>query len=231
MKKYLIITAIVCVLLFIGLSAIFAQVKETRNVAGFSKIEISSGIDLYIEQGNQVSMQAEARSQEILDNMITEVQDNTLKIYQKKNLHKLGHMAVYITVKDIEAIKASGGSDVRSDNGWKVDKLEIKASGGSDIFMKIEADEFICKISGGSDASLSGNVGKFQVEASGGSDIRAKDLIADISDLTISGGSDATVTANKEIIANANGGSDLTYYGDATISNINASGGSDVRRR
>ena len=231
MKKHLIITAIITILLFIGLATIFGQVKEPRNVSGFSKIEISNGIDLYIEQGNQVSVEAEARNQEILDNMITEVSDNTLKIYYRKNIYRFNNMAVYITVKDIEGIKASGGSDIRSNNGLKVDKLEIKASGGSDIFLNIEADEFICKISGGSDASLSGKVGFFDVEASGGSDIKAKDLITDRSEINISGGSDAYITVNKEINAHANGGSDLTYFGDATVQNINASGGSDVHRK
>lgn len=231
MKKILIKVIFAHIALFLSLSVNHAQVKETRHVDDFSKINVSSGIDLVIRQGNKIDVVAEARNNEILESILTENEGNTLKIYSKKKIFKPSPRKVYVTFRNIDAIKATGGSDITAESVINVSNLELGAHGGSDVEMEIKADELHCKISGGSDADLEGEVKKFTAVASGGSDIKAKELITESSDLEVSGGSDAYITVNDELNVHASGGSDVTYYGSAKIKNINSSGGSDVRRR
>ena len=231
MKKYLVLAMSCIIGLCIGSLSTNAQVKETRNVEGFTKINVSGGIDLFIEQGEATHVVAEAKTQELLDQIVTEVEGNTLKIYNRNKIWSCGMRNVHVTLKTIESIHASGGSDATSQGGIKSSELEIGASGGSDINMIINAEELRCNISGGSDASLKGEAHKFKAVASGGSDLKAKEFIVDICDLTASGGSDAYITVNEELSANANGGSDITYYGEAKIRNISSNGGSDVNKR
>jgi len=231
MKKCILNTSLVTIILFVSLPASHAQVKETRHVDGFSKIIVSSGIDLFIKQGDQTDVVAEARNDEMLESILTEVEGNILKIYSKEKVFKPGPRKVYVTFRNIDGIKATGGSDISAESVIDVSTLDIDAHGGSDIRMEIKADELKCTITGGSDADLKGGVKKFLGEASGGSDIRAKELVTEVCDLEVSGGSDAYITVNNELNVHASGGSDVTYYGDAKIKNINASGGSDVARR
>ena len=231
MKKILIKSSLVYIALFFSLSANHAQVRETRHVDNFSKINVSSGIDLIIRQGERTDVVAEARNDEMLESILTEVEGSTLKIYSKQKTFKPGPRKVYVTIRNIDGIKATGGSDITAESVIKVSTLEIGAHGGSDIQMEIKADELQCKISGGSDADLKGEVKRFIAVASGGSDIRARELITESCDLEVSGGSDANITVNSELNVQASGGSDVDYYGDAKVKNINASGGSDVRRK
>ena len=231
MKNIIIEAVFVHIAIFLTLSAGHAQVKETRHVDNFSRINVSSGIDLIISQGDRTDVVAEARNDEMLESILTEVDGNTLKIYSKQKTFKPGPRKVYVTCRDIDGIKATGGSDISAESVIKVSNLEISAHGGSDVRMEIKADELRCEISGGSDADFIGEVMKFTAVASGGSDIRAKELIAENCDLEVSGGSDASITVNNELDVQASGGSDVTYYGDAKIKNVNASGGSDVVRR
>ena len=231
MKKILLKASLVYIVLFLILSANHAQVKETRQVDNFSKINVSSGIDLIIRQGDITDVVAEARNDEMLESILTEVEGSTLKIYSKLKMFKPGPRKVYVTFRNIDGIKVTGGSDITAESVINVSSLDIGAHGGSDVSMEIKAGELQCKISGGSDADLKGEAKKFIAVASGGSDIRARELITESSDIEVSGGSDADITVNSELNVQASGGSDVTYYGDASIKNINASGGSDVRRR
>jgi len=231
MKTSLIKTAFFSSLLLFFLQLASAQVKETREMKDFTNINVGGGIDLFIEQGDQVRVIAEAGNQQMLESLVTEVDGNTLKIHNSEKFWRPGSRKVYVTVKNIEGINASGGSDVYSENGIKVTTLKLTASGGSDIEMKLEAGELVCTISGGSDARLFGKAGKFSASASGGSNIKAKELVTDISDIHASGGSDVYITVNDELSAKTSGGSDIDYYGDAKVTNINANGGSDVNKK
>ncbi len=231
MKKIFIKTGFVCFAFCLFLSTGNAQVKETRHVDSFSKINVSSGIDLIIRQSDKTDVVAEARNDEMLESIITEVEGNTLKIYSKAKMFKPGPRKVWVTFRNIDGIKATGGSDVTAESPVNVSNLEIDAHGGSDISMEIRTGELKCIISGGSDADLKGEAGKFAAEASGGSDLKAKELVTEICDLKVSGGSDAYITVRNELNVQASGGSDVTYYGDAKIKNINSNGGSDVVRR
>lgn len=231
MKKILIKTAFLSLFSLISVSLSHAQVKGTRDVDNFSKIEVSSGIDLILKQGDIASVVAEARNDEMLESILTEVEGNTLKIYSKQKMFKPGPRNVYVTFRDISGIKATGGSDVKAESGIHVTDLEINAYGGSDVSLEIEADKLKCIISGGSDAKLKGEVREFTSQASGGSDLKAKELVTEVCTLEVSGGSDGYITVNGTLNVKASGGSDVTYYGNAQIKDINASGGSDVVRR
>ncbi len=97
--------------------------------------------------------------------------------------------------------------------------------------LEINAKEITCNSSGGSDIFAKGTTSIFKANVNGGSDIKAKELKADICTIEASGESDTVITAYKEISINANSSSDIYYYGDPQVRNINSSGGSDVIKK
>ena len=101
-----------------------------------------------------------------------------------------------------------------------------KFPGGSDFDGKIESDELKIQASGGSDVSISGKAARLTIDASGGSDFKGYDLVSDICNVEASGGSNVHVTVNKELSANASGGSDVFYKGSGLIRDIKTSGSS-----
>ena len=102
----------------------------------------------------------------------------------------------------------------------------MEVSGGSDFDGKVETGELNIQASGGSDVRISGKTDRLIIDASGGSDFKGYDLASDICNVEASGGSDIQVTVNKELSANASGGSDVYYKGTGLIRDLKTSGSS-----
>ena len=203
---------------------------EKRNVSGFHAIEVSGGIDLYLTQGDE-AVAVSAAKDEYRDKIVTEVKNGVLKIWfdWKSNVrvdwgnHKL---KAYVSARNLDRLEGSGGSDIEIDGLLKSSKLDLEISGGSDFDGKIESDELNIHASGGSDVSISGKAVRLTIDASGGSDFKGYDLVSDICNVEASGGSDVHVTVNKELSANASGGSDVFYKGSGLIRDVKTSGSS-----
>ena len=206
--------------------------KKNRNVSGFSGIKVSSGIDLYIKMGDTEKCVVEA-SDDIIDRIITEVEDGILKIYfdGKFTWNWRTERKVYVTVKELALLNCSAGSDVESENTIESDELSVKASSGSDVKLSIKTDKFTLDTSSGSDARISGTTKVFYAESSSGSDIRASELKSQICKVSVSSGSDASVNVSEELYARASSGGDVKYYGNPAHKDIKESSGGDVTAR
>jgi hypothetical protein len=203
---------------------------EKRNVSGFHAIEVGGGIDLYLSQGEE-AVAVSASKNEYRARIKTEVKNGVLKIWYEWNSnmrfdwsnHKL---KAYVSFKDIDRLEGSGGSDISIDGSIKVAKLALEISGGSDFDGKVETSELEIQASGGSDVRISGKATRLAIDASGGSDFKGYDLASDICNVEASGGSDVQVTVNKELSANASGGSDVYYKGTGLIRDLKTSSSS-----
>ena len=212
-----------------------AQSNETREVGNFNSISVQSGIDLYLTQEDNKSVEIKAND-DIIDRIQTKVEGNTLKIYIDKknrkwnNWNNNGQMVAYVSVSYLNRLTASGGSDVESQGVWKSEDLKIIASGGSDIEMSVEVDFLEITCSGGSDIDLDGSTQKLDLTSSGGSDFNGRKLIAKDANIRSSGGSDAYVHVTDKLVARASGASDIHHSGDPQIRDIDTSSSSDVEK-
>jgi len=229
-------------LLFLTLStlSIYAQnTEEIRNISNFKGIRISSGIDLYIKQGNVESVKIVGEKDKI-EKVITEKEGDVLKIYAgiKKGWFNFDFdwsnkkaIKAYVTVKNLNGLSATGGSDIFSEGKLDLIKLDVRATGGSDVELDLDADELTCETTGGSNVSLSGTATVFKAFSTGGSDLKASKLRSNYCSVSSTGGSDAYVWAEKEISISATGGSDVYHKGGARVVKSSATGGSDVHQQ
>lgn len=232
--KYLFLTLMLCVGMTANLSANSNQ-KENRNLKGFESVQVSSGIDLYLTMDDNEKVVVEA-DEDVIDKIITEVKSGTLHIYMKKSnwfgWGKINAMRkVHVSVKQLESLKASSGSDVRSENRLEGEELEISASSGSDVVLDVFYKHLSIGTSSGSDAELKGKVKFLKAESSSGSDINAKGLESQICEVSSSSGSDVAVTVHDELYARASSGADIKYYGNPQVRDIEESSGGDVRKK
>jgi len=207
---------------------------EKRSVGSFHGVEVGGGIDLYISQGDE-AVAVSASEVKHRDRIRTEVKNGILKIwYDYKNGFHLEtgtkKMKAYVSFKELDWLSGSGGSDVWVDGTIRVNKLGMEVSGGSDFHGKVEVKELKIEASGGSDVDISGTATTLKVGASGGSDFKGYGLSTDICDIEASGGSDVYITVNKEMTADASGGSDIRYKGAGLIREIKSSVSSDIKR-
>lgn len=228
---------------FLLLTTLAASAQKTvhdanatvRNAGSFHAIDIADGVDLYLSQGNEEAVVVSASTNDFRDRIRTEVVNGVLKInFNQEGTWRLNwfgnrKLKAYVSVKKLEGLSASGGSDVYIEDQLTTDQLTLALSGGSDFRGKVDAGVLKLSASGGSDAYISGRADKISITASGGSDVHGFELVSNTCTIESSGGSDVRITANKELQANASGGSDVYYKGSAT-SHTSKSGGGSIRR-
>ena len=199
----------------------FNLVNGTGNVTtverdisdDFTKIKTSSGLDVYLTQGDTQSLTVEA--DENLHNIIkTEVVNGTLKIYSDENIGRADSKKVRLTFNDISKIQSTSGSDVYSTNTINLENLEIKSTSGSDINLSLNTENLNCKSTSGSQITLRGKTNSLNAEATSGSDINAENLNASSSHVAATSGAGIIVITKKELYAKASSGGDISYYGN-----------------
>jgi hypothetical protein len=127
-------------------------------------------------------------------------------------------------------LQLSGASSLRGD--LEVGDARINVSGASTVRSGLRADDVRVEVSGASRVALQGAGTTLWVEASGASR-------ADLSELAISGNarveasgaSTVDVLVDGRLDANASGASRVRYGGDATLGDVEESGGSRIQRQ
>lgn len=236
---------------------VYDENAQVRKVPSFTAISVSSAIDLYLTQSNKNEVAVSATNDEIRDHIITEVVGGTLIIrlgdkgtwfsWRKWGNYKT---KAYVSIKDIDALTASGASNVHLVNTIESPKIRIKLSGASDFKGNIKAGVLMYQLTGASDykgqitansididgsgassIELTGNVDDLAVEVSGASDAKLYNLTAKGAILRASGASSIGVTVTEILRANSSGASDINYKGNPNVKESNTSGASNIRRR
>ena len=211
---------------------------EVRTVGSFHGIKVSNGITVYLTQGNSEMVAVSANEVEVRNKIITRVENGILKIYYDeddwkfwKNFNNKKSRA-YVSVKEIDKIQATSGSDVRLEGLLKAGNLRMDASSGASINGKLEASSLEVDQSSGSVITISGNIsGNLKVDGSSGSVFRGYDLTVENCDAETSSGAGVQVTVNKELKVQASSGGYIHYKGNALIRDVHTSSGGSVSRK
>lgn len=220
----------------IGASAAKDKTKsETRQVDAFSGIHVSSGIDLYLTQGNRQDVKVEAEP-ELIGKIITRVENGILNISIRDKMNwDLGWnltRKVYVTFVNLNELDASAGSDVYAQNPFKLKELKVSSSSGSDVKIDDLSASFVSVVtSSGADAKISGKTVKMFADASSGSDLDCGGLISQDCEARASSGSDAVVHVTGSLKARASSGGDVRYLGKPQQKDVDESSGGDIAER
>jgi putative autotransporter adhesin-like protein len=208
---------------------------QPRSVKGYHAIRVSGGIDLYLSQGNEETVVVSATNHTRRDKIRTVVEDGVLIISMEPGIdwgiHTNSTLKAYVSFTNLDALKASGGSDVYVDGVITTPKLNLSLSGGSDFKGGVAIGDMSIVQSGGSDITIKGTVSHLTLDAAGGSDFHGYELVTDNCAIVAGGGSDVHITVNKELNVNANGGSDVSYKGTAVVKNLHTGGSGSVTRK
>ncbi|WKD86158.1 hypothetical protein KCTC32516_01517 [Polaribacter huanghezhanensis] len=202
-------------------------ITETRKINdAFTKVEVGQGIQLYITQDNDLSLVVKA--DENLHKLIrTEVRNGVLKITSKRNIRRAKSKKIYLSAPNINAIKATSGSDVVTENTIKAAIFDVHVSSGADARIAINADTVSSSASSGADLRLKGTTNYFTAKATSGSSIRAYGLESKNATVKVNSGADIDVFAIESLTAKASSGGDIDYRGNPKkIDKKKSSGGS-----
>jgi Putative auto-transporter adhesin, head GIN domain len=224
--------------MFVALAFLFAlpvnaTFAETRslNLKDFDEIDVGGGMRVYLTQGQSYRVEATGDTKD-LDRLKIKQNRNLLEFSLQSNWlggTRIGRITLDITVPMLRKLNLSGGTQGDL-NQFTVDRFSANISGGSELNANLNSGDLDLNISGGSRVGLSGEGKRLRLEGSGGSGFEAKNLAVTDVRANLSGGSWTIVNMNGELDAQLSGGSHVTYYGNATLGSIAASGGSKVRK-
>ncbi|MCX6203071.1 MAG: DUF2807 domain-containing protein [Bacteroidetes bacterium] len=236
---------------------VYDENAQVRKVPSFNAISVSSAIDLYLTQSNKNEVAVSASNEEIREHIVTEVVGGTLIIRLGDNgtwfsWKKWGNYKTkaYVSIKDIDALTASGASNVHLVNTIESPKMRIKLSGASDFHGDIKAGVLLYQITGASDykgevtansinidgsgasnIELTGTVDDLSVDVSGASEAKLYNLMAKGAILRASGASHLRANVTEMLKASSSGASDIDYRGNPVVKESNTSGASNIRHR
>ena len=184
------------------------RTTQTRNVAGFTRIDNRDSVDVRVRVGEPLSVRVRA-GEKVIDDVRTEVRDGTLRVSFDHDGWGGDEVIVEASVPKLSGIVASGSGDIDAD-GIGADAFEVRSDGSADIALRGTADQLEVDLDGSGDADLG------ELEA-----VEAR--------VAVRGSGDADVRADKRLDVNVDGSGDVRYHGDPELTR-HVDGSGDLSR-
>jgi Protein of unknown function (DUF2807). len=208
---------------------------EARQVSDFHAIHVSNAFTVTITQSNEEKLVVSANEKEYLPNIVTKVENGVLYIsYEERHKWwpKNRKLRAYVSLININEIKATGATDVKIEGQLKSSNLKLDLRGASDLKGELIVDgSFDAHLSGASDLNINGSANDVKIEASGASDVKAFDFKSNTCIVDASGACSVHISVDKELSARLSGASSVSYKGAALIRDIKTSGASNISKK
>lgn len=192
----------------------------------FTKVRVSTGLDLYLSQGSKNKIVVEA-DENLHDIIMTEVNDGELRIYSEKGIWQASARKIFVTVTNLEAVTATSGSDVYANETIKTDFIEVNASSGADIRIVVDANTVETNSTSGSDIKIEGIANNHTSSATSGASINGYGLQSKNATANATSGADINIYASDSLKAFASSGGDIDFRGNPKqVTKKSSSGGS-----
>jgi len=208
----------------------FAQETQTRNLSSFTGVKSAEGIDVYLKKGDKESARVEVYGTS-LENVITEVSGNYLKVHMRDEVRGHVNVKVYVTYVKVDKLSASSAGSIFSEGTIDANSMEISSSSAANIEIALNASgEVEISSSSAGEVEVKGKARSLRAEASSAGEIDAYDLEAEKVHAEASSAGSIKVNVTNELDAHASSGGGIRYRGNPDRSNTNSSSGGSVKK-
>jgi hypothetical protein len=205
-------------------------VTKERDTKSFTGVKVSSGIDVFLKQGDKMSITVEA-DENLHEYIMTDVRDGVLNVWSDANIRKAEMERVYVTMKEINSLRTTSAGDIKCETPIKTDKMELSASSAGDIKMEVYAKEIEVDISSSGDITLSGEADSMEADLSSAGDLNAYELKVREADISVSSAGDADVNVTERITARASSAGNINYMGNPKYVDGHSSSAGGIHKR
>jgi hypothetical protein len=205
-------------------------VKKERKADNFTGIKVSTGIDVYLKQGSEMSIVVEA-DENLHEYIITEIKDGVLNVYTDANIRSAERKRVYVTMKEINSLRTTSAGDLVGETPLKGDRIELSASSAGDIKLEVTAKEIRLNISSSGNITLSGEADILEADLSSAGDLNAFDLKVREADVSASSAGDADINVTEKITARSSSAGDINYKGNPKYIDSHSSSAGSIHKR
>lgn len=207
-------------------------IEETRNLSGYSEIEISGNFDVELVEGvaGKISIVAESN---LLEHILTEVNKEKLSIgtAKRKNLRPNQKIKILIPFENLELIEISGSGNVSSKKTIVASSFALRISGSAkvDLMLDVTKTTKVFK-SGSGDLVFQGQSDKLDIKSTGSGNFDGEALATTEVDIQLSGSGNLRVNAEKSLKVKLSGSGNVYYKGEPSKVNTNVSGSGKIER-
>ena len=206
-----------------------AQNAESRAINDFTKIDVWGNIKIELQKSDSNSLYIDAKSVP-LDEIVTEVKNDVLKIKMRSNLFKDVVINIKINYKEIVDIKANASAELIFPNKIVAEKLTVESIGGARVVLDVELKNSDLTVYQGGQVDIKGKSDFANVFANSGGILSATNLTTDEANIKLNTGGKCEITVNKKLVARVNTKSSLSYFGKPEIEEIKTSLGANVSK-
>ncbi|MEQ1784004.1 MAG: DUF2807 domain-containing protein, partial [Hyphomonadaceae bacterium] len=182
------------------------------SYANFSRVDVSAGVETIVSQG-PFDVKAEIKRGDNFDQLIVEVQGDTLHISRQPQMFGMNQPEYRVTVS-APAYRAFGVSSGASLDGANLSLQDVDVS-----------------VSSGARAELSGTCSKLDVDISSGARFDGERLQCGSAKIDASSGASADAFATQAADGSASSGASVTFHGSPAQFHEDSSSGGSVRAR
>ncbi|WP_027387563.1 DUF4252 domain-containing protein [Chryseobacterium gregarium] len=212
---------------------------ESRNIANFSGIQVSTGVNVIFKQESPTSVKVTADADK-LQYVITKVENGILKVYiDNKGVKslKFKNLSVNVSSPRMENIQTTSGASFIVVNMIRENNLNVEASSGSNINGKfnvadnmsvsvdsgsniragVTSGKFVFKGTSGSNTNLEGTAGTGIFEVTSGAVCKAENLSVSNANVESSSGASISLEVKNKLKVEASSGASVKYKGNPEI--------------
>lgn len=203
---------------------------EQRNLPSFNGIKSTMGFEVVIEDGNssEITIEADENLHEIIS---TEVENDILIIKSDQIISNDSSKKITIYNNKLSFIKATSGSNIKSNCTINNKEITVEANSGGDINIVVNATSVETKTTSGAEIKITGTTTNHASNATSGSSINAYRLLSENTLVKASSGAEIDIHASKKIEAKASSGGDVDYKGNPKRVNRSSSSGGSISEK
>lgn len=205
------------------------QITSNRTTAEYDQIAVSGSFQVSLVAGKEGAISITG-DENIISHIVTEVENNELKIYfeKKKNYSYKSKITIEVPFESINTILFTGSGDITTKNTIISDDFNIYLTGSGDATIDVKSTKTTASVAGSGDIILNGTSTILKASVAGSGDLDCSKLIVENATADVAGSGDIKVNSTKKLIAGVAGSGSIKYKNKPEIIEKHIAGSGDV---
>jgi uncharacterized protein YqkB len=205
------------------------QITSNRTTAEYDQIAVSGSFQVNLVSGKEGAISITG-DENIISHIVTEVENNELKIYfeKKKNYYYKSKITIEVPFESINTIHFTGSGDITTKNTIIADKFDVHLTGSGDVTLDLKATKTTASVAGSGDIILNGTSTILKASVAGSGDLDCSNLVAVNATADVAGSGDIKVNCTQKLIAGVAGSGSVKYKGKPETIEKSIAGSGDV---
>jgi hypothetical protein len=205
------------------------QITSNRTTAEYDQIAVSGSFQVNLVSGKEGAISITG-DENIISHVVTEVENNELKIYfeKKKNYSYKSKITIEVPFESINTIHFTGSGDITTKNTIIADKFDVHLTGSGDVTLDLKATKTTASVAGSGDIILNGTSTILKASVAGSGDLDCSNLVAENATADVAGSGDIKVISTQKLTAGVAGSGSVKYKGKPETIEKSIAGSGDI---